>query len=340
MTGPRGRYLCWSILSSAMSDSVESAAWDRIWDAAHAGDLADRVSDLATTVARADPAALADATDELVLMPALADTAAMAMYWQEPDPVDWALTDAQVQAELLPIATAVADSPAARWWTELVAPDAQQYVTWNGANQEPPLLSGAGQELEAWRSATLEDERQAAHRPSDPAANWSGQWWSAPAHSRLPVTTRSLSGLSAVGLALNEDPGDWTSASCQPVRVRPAARVYEINGPGDWANLAVSYPLDVTRSRRHDWWRVSGWAGTWVIPDYAAVAGDYDAVHLTVVGYLTTAGRDLAAGQARTMLAGWNPDATYWLNDFLTLAGPAIQLEQRDGSPVKWAPVA
>jgi hypothetical protein len=340
MTGPRGRYLCWSILSYAMSDSVETGAWDRIWDAAHAGDLSDRTDDLAATVARADPGALADATDELVLMPALADAAGTAMYWQEPDPDDWALTDRQVQAALLPIATAVADSPAARWWSEPVALETQQYVEWTGAHREPPLLSGADQELAAWRSATLEDERAAAERPADPAANFSGYWWSAPAHSRLAATTRSLPGLGAVGLALVEDPGNWTSATCQPVNVRPGARVYEINGPDDWTQLAARYPLDLTKSRRHDWFRVTGWTGAWVVPDFAAVAADYDAIHLTVLGYLTTAGRDLPAAEARTMLAGWNPDTTYWLTDSLEKAGPPIRLEQRDRDPVRWVPVA
>jgi hypothetical protein len=336
MTGPRGRYLCWSLLSSAMSDSVETGAWDRIWDSAQAGDLSDRVGDLAATVARAHPGALAAAADELVLMPALADTAAMAMYWEEPDPVDWALTDSQVQNALLPIASAVAESPGARWWQEPVALDTQQYVEWEGADRRPILLSGADQELATWRSATREEERSAAQRPADPAANWSGHWWSAPTHSRLTATTRDLPSMGAVGLALVEDGLGWTSARSQPVSVRAGTRVYEINGPEDWARLTARYPLDVTRSRRHDWWRVTGWAGTWVIPDYTAVAAEYDAIHVTVLGYLTTAGRDLPAGQARTLLAGWNPDTTYWLTDSLALAGPATRLEQRDDNPVSW----
>jgi hypothetical protein len=66
-------------------------------------------------------------------------------------------------------------------------------------------------------------------------------------------------------------------------------RIYEISGPDEWADLAGRYPLDVSKSRRHDWWRITRWAGTWLIPDFAAVAGDYDAVHLSVTGYLTTA---------------------------------------------------
>jgi hypothetical protein len=56
---------------------------------------------------------------------------------------------------------------------------------------------------------------------------------------------------------------------------------------------------------------VTGWTGRWLIPDYAAVADDWDAVHLTVAGYLTTAGIAIPAGGARTMLAGWDPDASH-----------------------------
>ena len=107
----------------------------------------------------------------------------------------------------------------------------------------------------------------------------------------------------------------------------PGSRIYEISGPGDWVQLVSRYPLDVTRSRRHDWWRVTGWSGRWLIPDFTAAAVDYDALHLSVIGYLTTAGRALPVGDARTMLAGWDPDKTWWLADVLS----------GDGRPERWA---
>lgn len=88
---------------------------------------------------------------------------------------------------------------------------------------------------------------------------------------------------------------------------------------------------------------MTGIAGAWFIPDYVAVASDYDAVHLTVAGYLTTAGRalpldELTAGGtvARTMLAGWNPDETYWLADVLTTAGPPVRWVKPDRQPLGW----
>jgi hypothetical protein len=60
------------------------------------------------------------------------------------------------------------------------------------------------------------------------------------------------------------------------------------------------------------WRRTTGVDGSWLTPDWSAVAADYDGVHLSVPGYLTTAGRYLAVGQSCTVLAGWNPDETYW----------------------------
>ena len=92
-------------------------------------------------------------------------------------------------------------------------------------------------------------------------------------------------------------------------------------GPGQWAELVERYPLDVTRSRRDDWGRATGWVGRWLIPDYAALAADWDAVHVSVEGYLTAAGIAIPAGDgACTMLAGWDPDATWWFTDVLSFS--------------------
>ena len=134
----------------------------------------------------------------------------------------------------------------------------------------------------------------------------------------------------------------WATARSWPVLVPGHARVLELTGPGDWTELVERYPFEVTASRRHDWWRVTGWDGTWVIPDWAAVAADVDAVHLTVHGYLTTAGRALPVGvpalggPARTLLGGWDPDATWWLADVLTGLGAATDWLRQDDEPPRW----
>jgi hypothetical protein len=139
-----------------------------------------------------------------------------------------------------------------------------------------------------------------------------------------------------VGLALVEDGFGQRNARCWPVSPRPGARIYEISSPEDWTELVGRYPIDVSNSRRHDWWRTTGWAGRWLIPDFAAIAADYDAVHLSIAGYLTTAGRALSVDDGRTVLAGWDPDQTFWLTEVLAASGPGTNWLELDDGPLGW----
>lgn len=141
----------------------------------------------------------------------------------------------------------------------------------------------------------------------------------------LTMTSRSLPGLGAARLALVEDGLGWRRADVWPLTPTSGCRVYEITGPEAWSDLVVRHPMEVTASKRHDWWRTTGVDGTWFIPDWTRVAADFDAIHLTVTGYLTTAGRALPAGHGQTVLAGWSPDETYWLADVLTADGPPVE---------------
>ena len=68
-----------------------------------------------------------------------------------------------------------------------------------------------------------------------------------------------------------------------------------------------------------------------------ASAGDYDAVHLSVAGYLATAGRALRAGEWHTVLAGWNPDETWWLTVTPRRVEPAVRWAATgDSEPFAW----
>jgi hypothetical protein len=115
-----------------------------------------------------------------------------------------------------------------------------------------------------------------------------------------------------------------------------AARIYEVSGSAQWAELVTRYPMEVTNYRRHDWWRATGWDGRWLIPDFTAVATDYDAVHVTVMGYLATAWCALPVDDACTVLAGWNPDQTYWLTDVRTAIRPSTNWIKLDDRPLGW----
>ncbi|MFN2518477.1 MAG: hypothetical protein ABR604_05435 [Jatrophihabitantaceae bacterium] len=313
LLAPRGRRLCFELLS----DSSDVLGWPMPVSSHLPSSLR---AHLEAAVAAALPAVAAN------VFVALVQSVGWAMYWQEPDETDRMLAHPQVPEVLEPIARAVAQAPAAAWWTSPLAREAQHCVQWlNDPEQPPPALSGARARLDAWRSAQAAEETRALAGPADPTAAMTGSWWSIPAPASLVTTSRALPGLGAVGLTLVEDSSGPTAARCWPLAAQPRSRVYEVTGPGDWIELVTQYPLDVTGSRRHDWWRVTGWADGWLMPDWAGVAADFDGVHLTVAGYLTSAGRTLRVGPEATMLAGWNPDQTFWLNDVLRDAGPTTR---------------
>lgn len=353
LAGPRGRRLCFEVVSPVRDRDVDAEpqcpGWFDVW----MGSPVDQVqlaAELAAMIAVTDLRGIARSADRMRLLRPLAASVDEAMYWQGADSVDEALRSPALAEVLAPVAHAVSASPAVGWWSEPLDREQQRYTEpvldsdpagGSGAAPETPGLSGAASRIADWREDTLDDERRAAKRPADVTANYSGYWWSAP-DSVLVSTRRSLPGLGSVELSLIEDAIGTSEAWCWPLRVEPGARVLEIRGPADWVALVARYPLDVTKSRRHDWWRVTGLTGTWLIPDYTAVAADYDAVHLTVGGYLTTAGRALpvqsGAAEARTMLAGWNPDQTYWLADMVEFSCPAVRWVSPEGDPLVWMP--
>jgi hypothetical protein len=89
--------------------------------------------------------------------------------------------------------------------------------------------------------------------------------------------------------------------------------------PVDWGWLAATHPRDVTASRWHDWSGWTGREGRWILPDWRSVAAQWDGVHVSVAGYLSTAGMAVeSGGGSATLLAGWDADQTLWLRDVFT----------------------
>ncbi|MEU2350711.1 hypothetical protein [Modestobacter sp. NPDC049651] len=348
LAGPRGRRLLLGLVLDPVVPGWPALAWSG-GPAGHPVGRLDRDDarrSLATAVAGADLAALARCTDPVELLPALLGTVDAARYWQEPDDADALLAVDDVAAELRPVADAVAAAPASAWWATALDPVGQSTVRWPTADLTPPSTTGARTALVQWRTDTLLDEDHAVReRPADPRANWGGHWWSTPAVTDRVATTRTLpAGIATVpaplGLLLVEDEAGWETARTWPVAVPSTARVLEITGPADWTSLVERFPLEVSASRRHDWWRVTGWAGRWAIPDWATVAEEHDGVHLTVDGYLATAGQAWPVGvpgpPVRTVLAGWDPDATWWLTDVAGLGEPA-DWTRADDEPPRWS---
>lgn len=334
LSGPRGLRMCMCVLTSR-SPTLHTT-FQKAWMSGGP----DLLSDLLGELADVDTASIAAELDESALVEPLSQAVNAARYWQQPDEQDDLLADLAVRAALRPTAETLAGAPAAAWWSSPIDFTCQRYVQWlDERPTDPPSLAGAKANLETWRAATLEDERRSAKRPSNPRARYSGQWWSTPAFAGLTTTSRELPGLGAAKLALIEDGLGWARASVWPLAPASACRIYEITGPESWADLAARYPLEVSASKRHDWWRATGVESAWFIPDWTRVAVDFDAVHLTVTGYLTTAGRALPVGKGHTVLAGWNPDETYWLVDVLKPDGPPVEWHRSDSQEANWTAV-
>jgi hypothetical protein len=348
LSGPRGRRVCLSLLTSA-NPSLRSLV--QSWESGRGGTLYQAYLTDASRIASASAPPVPSSSSEVVegirgaaaevtsstLVAALIESVDAARYWQEPDETDRLLAHSRIQAALAPVAETIASSPEAAWWSTPLDRERQRYVQWlDETPWEPPALTGARPQLEQWKARTLADELQSRELPHGVTANVSGYWWSAPQLVPLVTTTRALPSLAAVKLVLVEDTFGWQHARVWPLRPASGARVFEITGPDAWAELAGRYPLDVSLSRRHDWWRVTGHDGSWLIPDWGAVASDYDAVHLTVLGYLTTAGRALPVGDSHTVLAGWDPDETYWLSDVLAESGTPTEWHRNTSDSLVW----
>lgn len=333
LAGPRGRRVCLT-LAAADADhraglALMYATYHLETDAGgsvvvltvppHAAEPVPEVTpeEVAAHLAAA-PVAVPDSRDLMAALEAAVDSA---RYWQEPDGSDLLAATPALQAVLARAARAVAASPAAAWWTAPVDVADQWRVTFDHPPSRTPdgPAAPAAATLREWRDAVVAEEETAAReRPADPRAPWSGTWWSTPP-AALTRTTRRVGDLGPAGLRLVEDSLGWTSARVGRVHAPEGARVLEIDGPDAWVALCRARPLEVTASRRHDWFRTTGTDSRWVVPDWSAVAADVDAVHVGVAGYLSTAGRALPVDDGvHTVLAGWGPDETVWLRDVPT----------------------
>ncbi|WP_085970011.1 hypothetical protein [Beutenbergia cavernae] len=342
LAGPRGRRLCLelatavrdddgglAVAASAAAFALDPGAGTSRVRLTAVSDGSDPSEHEVPTPSPAEVAGLFRGTPtpsptEADLLVALRDAVDVARYWQEPDGEDVLAATPDVREALLPTAQAVVSAPHAAWWTTPIERSAQLVATLDARDSQiyAPFTGAVVDHLATWRAETAQAEERAAREyPRDVRASFSGSWWSIPPHA-LTGSTRALGSSGPAGLWFVEDRFDDGAATVRAVAVPPQARVYEITGPDAWADLCRRHPLDVTACRRHDWFRTTGRDGAWVIPDWAAVGREYDGVHLTVAGYLTTAGRAVPVDGAASVLAGWDADRTVWLTDVAVTGEP------------------
>lgn len=341
LAGPRGRRVCLELVQGRpdpllltepdpLMQAVFYAAYQRSREAGDAISLVTFTSGSDTPAeAEATPDPSAARIAELMAAQAIPEPSQelldqflrqatmSAMYWQGPDGADRLAAEPELRPGLLRAAEVLSLSPSTVWWASPVAVLDQWEVQYDDAPWQRRVDSA--ETLAEWRRAQVADEERWAGFLADGIPR-SGDWWSTPPHA-LRRTTRPLAGDGApAALRLVEDGLGWRDARVRRVGVAPTARVYEVDSASAWAELCRRYPLDVTASRRTDWARATGREGRWVLPDWSRVAEDHDGIHVSVAGYLETAGRPVELGDGwAALLAGWTPDETVWLNDDVTL---------------------
>ncbi len=202
------------------------------------------------------------------------------------------------------------------------------------------------------------------HRGADFGAQ---QWWYEGPHDSTYVVTPCFTNYSNVyGNGEFTRSGLWTATDPPPVvhdalisawdfygrpasrwllPVQPSARVWNINGPEDWARLVETYPKVATRP--HAGWELPGpnqhpsdtkmlrsiatqhavrtEIAAHVLPDWEGVAANFDGVHLSWAGFLTSEGyiSDLSDGGV-TMMRYWGSERTLWLHDVFDVPRPLV----------------
>lgn len=341
LRGPRGRRLCLEYVART-NDAVHTAVFWLGHELDHnpgtllrfVGDASDPEPD--PTFSGDKIAALIDAVHLAevrgdVVREALQGSVDLARYWQEADGADAVAALPPVRDALRRVAqrlvTAIPDLTAPRG-------PVQWAVQWRPLADSAPLMLEPAAALAEWtRAQRADEERSARERPRDPHANWSGTWWSVP--QTLLATRSSV----ADALELVEDSLGWEVATIIPVR--GAGGTLEIQTPEDWAELCRAYPMEITASRRHDWFRVTGRDGRWLIPDWERVAGQWDAVHLTTLGYLSAATQLIEIDRDYgSVIGGWAPDSTIWLTDVAREWEQPRQEWTRPHNDWRWSPPA
>lgn len=256
---------------------------------------------------------LPGSSDLELLSQALEISVSSAMYWQEPEMVDRILDNPVIIASLAAFETRSGLTPT---MIEKLSAGEELSIEWI---MDLPIVEGEQGDAEAdvvldrWALNTMANVKAAEReRPTDPTANWSGNWFSTPPYGLVSSNRQAPDGVPA-GLRYVEDGSIWERAVIR--KITAEAHMFVIDSVTDWVRLCDAYPLDVTAEVRHDWYRTTGRDSTWIIPNWRDVARDWGAVRMTINGYLTSATKAIRVRDGESMIAGWNPGQTYWLTD-------------------------
>lgn len=204
------------------------------------------------------------------------------------------------------LAHAIMDDPRNAWWFDDLDRSAQLLI-----RQAQPTMPTAPP------TALTDDKR----------AEWER-------YSQQPVwptcTSTALDGLSSYLVSASEMVEDLGPLSFPVQRslvtIAPEARVFEVHGPEDWSRLCRRYAAD----------EPGGLHGGSLVPDFSLVAADWDGVHLSFGGLLTTTHVPLDGPGGRTMLDSWEAEQTVWLAPSFVAETRLADLEREVEVPTRF----
>lgn len=97
---------------------------------------------------------------------------------------------------------------------------------------------------------------------------------------------------------------------CDRLQIRPDARIYEVDGTDAWHRLCTTYPARFEPPVESENVVVSHGL---IVPDYAAAARDWDAVHITIGALLTAAQVRVDGDDGWSMLWGFDAEMSIWM---------------------------
>ena len=152
------------------------------------------------------------------------------------------------------------------------------------------------------------------------------------AYAQRPLGWRMSStlsgGYSCLDTVIAAGEGDWMEPETYrrfAAQVDESVRILEISTPADWHALCAAFPCF-----NQDPNSPAG-AGS-LSPDWDHVAAQWDGVHLTFLGLLTTPFVRYSSAAGTTMLWSWDTEGTVWLPGNSVRAGTPLPPLDRDAS--------
>lgn len=156
-------------------------------------------------------------------------------------------------------------------------------------------------------------------------------------HERGLFTSTLIEGTSSLYVALDDEVADiglgWHGPPYRSwlMSPSPSARILEVNGALDWHELCARYPAEGrSDAQTPDFSADEGR----LVPDWSAVAIDWDAVHLSFGGLLASDQVRIESPKGWTYLWGWDMEQTLWLR-WMFDASARLKDHEPMRSPVK-----